>query len=57
MYDAQGGLIFYTSDADSGVSVNSRVHFTPDADGTYYIAAGALFNLTGTYELSIDEVM
>ena len=57
MYDSEGDLIWYTSDADSGVSVNSRVHFTPDADGTYYIAAGALFHHTGTYELSIDEVM
>ena len=57
IYDSEGDLIWCTSDADSGVSVNSRVHFTPDADGAYYIAAGALFAHTGTYELSIDEVM
>ena len=57
VYDAEGDLIWYTSDADSGVSVNSRVTFTPDTDGTYYIAAGTLFGRTGTYELSVDEVM
>ena len=57
VYDAEGDLIWYTSDADSGVSVNSCVTFTPDTDGTYYIAAGTLFGRTGTYELSVDEVM
>ena len=55
VYDAEGDLIWYTSDADSGVSVNSRVTFTPDTDGTYYVAAGALFGLTGTYRLSVRE--
>ena len=57
VYDAEGDLIWYTSDADSGVSVNSRVTFTPDTDGTYYVAAGTLFGQTGTYELSVDEMM
>ena len=55
VYDAEGDLIWNTSDADSGVSVNSRVTFTPDTDGTYYVAAGALFGLTGTYRLSVRE--
>ena len=55
VYDADGDLIWNTSDADSGVSVNSRVTFTPDTDGTYYVAAGALFGLTGTYRLSVRE--
>ena len=55
VYDAEGDPIWYTSDADSGVSVNSRVTFTPDTDGTYYVAAGALFGLTGTYRLSVRE--
>ena len=55
VYDAEGDLIWNTSDADSGVSVNSRVTFTPDTDGTYYAAAGALFGLTGTYLLSVRE--
>ena len=57
VYDAEGERIWNTSDDDSGVSVNSRVTFTPDTDGTYYVAAGTLFGRTGTYELSVDEVM
>ena len=57
VYDSEGDLIFYTSDDNSGVGHNSSVNFTPDTDGTYYVAAGALFGRTGTYELSVDEVM
>ena len=55
MYDSEGDLIFYTSDDDSGVGQNSRIYFTPDTDGTYYVAAGALFGRTGTYRVSVTE--
>ena len=51
--DSEGDLISSTTDDNSGVSLNSRVNFTPDSDGTYYIEAGALFGRTGTYRLSV----
>ncbi len=51
--DSEGDLISSTTDDNSGVSMNSRVNFTPDSDGTYYIEAGALFGRTGTYRLSV----
>ena len=51
--DSEGDLIWYTTDDNSGVGMNSRVNFTPDSDGTYYIEAGALFGRTGTYRLSV----
>ena len=43
IYDAEGILIGGTSDDNSGRNRNSRTIFTPDEDGTYYVAA------TGTW--------
>ena len=55
IYDAGGLLISDTEDDDSGEAINSRVIFTPTADGTYYISASGYIdrdNLnTGTYTL------
>ena len=53
--DSEGNLIYYTSDNDSGVGQNSRVNFTPDTNGTYYISCGALYGRTGTYRLFVRE--
>ena len=36
---------------------NSRVTFTAPTDGAYYVVAGAYGGLTGTYTLSVEEVM
>ncbi len=55
VYDAEGNLISGTPDDDSGQALNSRLAFTPDADGTYYIAAGADRSHLGTYTLSVTE--
>ena len=62
IHDANGDLISGTSDYASGPHSNSQVFFTPDEDGTYYVAAGnhesgSLANDVGTYTLqvSIDD--
>ena len=46
----------HTTDNDSGASRNSRVVFTPDEDGTYYVAAGGHRIREGTYTLSVTDV-
>ena len=55
VYDAEGDLVPGTLDDDGGQSLNSRVAFTPDADGTYYISAGAWSTVVGTYRVSVTE--
>ncbi len=62
IHDANGDLISDTSDYASGPHSNSQVFFTPNEDGTYYVAAGnhesgALASDVGTYTLqvSIDD--
>ncbi len=55
VYDADGNLVPGTLDDDGGQSLNSRVAFTPDEAGTYYIAAGAYGSGSGTYTLSVTE--
>ena len=55
-----------TSDLDSGEGLNSRVTFTPDEDGTYYVvaASGGVVGSAdshgrslGTYTLSVEELV
>ena len=41
IHDSSGTQIAGTANNDGGAGYNSRAYFTPDADGTYYIAAGA----------------
>ena len=54
----------WTSDQDSGEGLNSRVTFTPDEDGTYYLVAASGGHIQaadshgrslGTYSLSVEE--
>ena len=57
IYDADGEPIADTSDDNDGWGLNSRVHFTPDATATYYVAAAAaVVNHVGVYTLSVEEV-
>ena len=56
VYDASGGLIDDTGDYYSGTGLNSLKVFTPEADGTYYVAARAGGGLTGTYTVAVEEV-
>ena len=64
IYDAGGNRLPGTMDNNGGPHWSSRLLFTPDADGTYYVAAsGATYytilgeHNTGTYTLSVEEVM
>ena len=52
MYDSGGGEIADTSDEDGGTGHNSRVTFTAETSGTYYVATSGHGSSTGTYTLS-----
>ena len=56
VHHADGVLIAGTTDNDGGWGTNSRVYFTAEDAGTYYVAAGAWGNFEGTYTLSVREV-
>ena len=57
IHDATGALIADTTDDDGGSQKNSRVEFTAVTSGTYYVAAGAFDDLTGSYTLTVEEVV
>ena len=56
VHDADGDLIAGTTDDDGGPGLNSRLYFTPDEAGTYYVAADAGGDGIGTYTLSVTDV-
>ena len=60
VYNSNGNLIGGTSNDDGGRGWNSRLTFTPTADGTHYVAAGARQTSgssdTGTYTLSVTDL-
>ena len=58
VYDATGEFIGGTGDDDGGAGRNSLKFFTPEADGTYYVAASSpeAFVLTGTYTVAVEEI-
>ena len=56
IYDADGKLISGTSNDDSGAGRDSQLTFTAQADGTYYVSAGAWSNFTGTYKVSVTDI-
>ena len=61
IHDSSGTLIDGTANNDRDESSrDSKVTFTPDADGTYYVAAGAYHygsyeGRFGTYQVSVTE--
>ena len=57
IYAADGTLINGTSDDDGGEGLNSRVSFEAPETGTYYIAAGAYEDYTGSYTLGVMDVL
>ena len=56
VYDADGDLLAGTTNDNGGVVYNSRVFFTAQEAGTYYVAAGARGRGEGTCTLSVTEV-
>ena len=56
IYDANGVQHEGTTDVGGGGSdSNSRVHFRPDEDATYYVSAGGYSNAVGTYTLAVSD--
>jgi hypothetical protein len=55
VYDADGNMLSNTTDDDSGSGRDSKVVFTTDSAGTYYVSAGAYGSYTGTYTLDLNE--
>lgn len=53
LYDEDGFEVAW--DDDGGTDFNSRLAYTPDFSGTYYIGASAFSSATGTYTLSAEE--
>ena len=57
IYRADGSLPRDTDNNDGGDWLNSRVYIIPTKSGTYFIAAGAAAAHTGTYRLSVQEIV
>ena len=57
VYDSRGNLIGSTTDDNDGVHLNSRVFFAATEGGTHYLSAGAEGSETGTYRLSVTDVV
>ena len=56
IYDADENRIDGTSNDDGGPSRGSRVIFTPNADGTYYVEAGSQRGRSGNYALLVADI-
>ena len=57
IYDSSSTQISGTGDDDGGEGFNSRMLFTPDATGTYYVAAAEAGEVDlGTYTLSVRDL-
>lgn len=56
IYSSGGKSQSGTSDDDAGEGLNARVSFTPSSSGDYFIAAGAVGSLTGSYTLSVTAL-
>jgi len=56
IHSADGTLLASSTNDDGGTGLNSQLTFSPDADGVYYISAGAYGNSAGTYTLAVANV-
>ena len=56
IYDSEGRYQSGSHNDDFGGSRDSRVTFTAEASGTYYVGASGDRDETGTYTLSVEEV-
>ena len=56
VHDYRTRLLPDTGDDDGGIGYNSRLFFSADRYGDYFIAVGARGHRTGTYKLLVEEV-
>ncbi|MYI67786.1 MAG: cadherin repeat domain-containing protein, partial [Boseongicola sp. SB0673_bin_14] len=59
VYDGDGDRLPGTSNVGGGLGDNSRVLFTPETDGTFYVKVGMQYTWwtnEGTYTFSVSEV-
>ena len=56
IYDSVGDKIPGTEKNNGGITYSSRLEFTPDATGTYYIEAAGAHHHTGTYLVEVEEL-
>ena len=58
IHDSEGTLLAGTENDDaSDTTIDAGITFTPTETGTYYVAAGAGGRWTGTYTLTVVEVV
>ena len=56
VHDADGSRIVDTTDDNSGIGANSRLYFSPSANGVYYVVAGDSGDEGGgTYRVSLTD--
>lgn len=56
IYDTAGALLPGSADSDSGEGLNARLGYEATYSGVHYISAGAHWQDTGTYSLSVQQV-
>ena len=56
LYDGSGTIITQNDDIDS-TNINSRIPYTATATGTHYLGGIEILGATGTYTLSVSEVL
>ena len=56
IYGIRNNLLPDTDNDDGGILYNSRLFFSADRYGDYFIAVGARGHRTGTYKLLVEEV-
>lgn len=52
LFNSAGTVV--VSDNDSGEGTDALVYYTPNASGTYYLAAQGRLDTTGTYDVSLE---
>ena len=56
VYDSNGDHVPGTRNDNGGHGLNSRIDFTPDTSGTYFLGLGTTSpSLTGTYRVAVGE--
>lgn len=54
--DSRGSFLVDNDDINPDSNLNSQLRFTPNASGTYFLDVRGFGNLTGSYQLQVEEV-